>query len=182
MIYDKASLAQIPSGVGVNTLFSVVPNTSTGDFAYTGSTNGTRVNKDGLIETIPANVPRLNYPLLNGVVQNNPVVLTEDNMTNNFTYSESNSGKTLTNVTLENNMGVAPDGSYNALKMTENTSNGRHRFQTPNFFVSGSLKYAISFFVKKNSENRYVFINAGTLLNASGSFDLDTLVSVLPPF
>ena len=174
MIYDKASLAQIPSGVGVNTLFSVVPNTSTGDFDYTGGTNGTRVNKDGLIETIPANVPRLNYPLLNGVVQNNPVVLTEDNMTNNFTYSESNSGKTLTNVTLENNMGVAPDGSYNALKMTENTSNGRHRFQTPNFFVSGSLKYAISFFVKKNSENRYVFINAGTLLNASGSFDLDT--------
>lgn len=174
MIYDKASLAQIPSGVGEDTLFSVVPNTSTGDFAYTGATNGTRVNKDGLIETIPANVPRLNYPLLNGVVQNNPVVLTEDNMTNNFTYSESNSGKTLTNVTLENNMGVAPDGSYNALKMTENTSNGRHRFQTPTFSVSGSLKYAISFFVKKNSENRYVFINAGTLLNASGSFDLDT--------
>lgn len=174
MIYDKASLVHIPSGYKSDTLYNVLPNNADGYFVYSGGTNGTRVNKDGLIEEISADTPRLNYPLLNGVVQDNPTILTEDGITNQFTYSESNSGKTLTNATLENNMGVAPDGSYNALKMAENTSNGRHRFQTPAFSVNSTLKYAISFFVKKNSDNRYVFINAGTLLNASGSFDLDT--------
>ena len=173
-IYDKASLVQIPSGYKGGTLYSVVPNDADGDFDYSGGTNGTRVNKDGLIETIAADTPRLNYPLLNGVVQDNPTLLTEDDTTNSFTYSESNSGKTTTNVSLENNQAVAPDGSYNAIKMTENTSNGRHRFQTPSFSVNNSLKYALSFFVKKNSDNRYIFINAGTLLDASGSFDLDT--------
>ena len=47
MIYDKASLVQIPSGYkggGTENLYSVVPNTADGDFTYSGGTNGTRVN------------------------------------------------------------------------------------------------------------------------------------------
>jgi hypothetical protein len=62
-IYQKASLVQIPSGYKSGTLYSVVPNTSAGDFTVTGDPEGeaTRVNKYGLIESVAADVPRLNY-------------------------------------------------------------------------------------------------------------------------
>ena len=133
MIYDKASLAQIPSGVGVNTLFSVVPNTSTGDFAYTGSTNGTRVNKDGLIETIPANVPRLNYNFINGVVQPDPHLLLEPQRINIYTYSQDlNQGNSLTNTTIDADSIVSPDGSLTGNKLTQ-TSGALVR-KNPNVF------------------------------------------------
>ena len=57
MIYDKASLVQIPSGYRSGTLYSVVPNTADGDFDVTRGSTATRVNKDGLIETVASGVP-----------------------------------------------------------------------------------------------------------------------------
>ena len=66
-MYDKASLALIPSGVNDGTLYSVLPANGDGDFTHSRSlTTATRVNKDGLIESVDANTPRLNYPLTGG--------------------------------------------------------------------------------------------------------------------
>jgi hypothetical protein len=36
---------------------------------FTRSGDATRVNSEGLIELVSTNVPRLNYPLIDGVVQ-----------------------------------------------------------------------------------------------------------------
>ena len=60
-LYEKISLAQIPSGYKASTLYSVIPANGDGDFNFTRSSSATRVNKDGLIETVGTNVPRLDY-------------------------------------------------------------------------------------------------------------------------
>ena len=116
MIYDKASLVQIPSGYKSGTLYNVLPNDADGDFDFTRGSTATRVDENGLIETIATGTPRLNYPLLDGVVQDNPTLLLEPQRTNLFNYSEefSNSvwAKTRTNIT--SNVAVSPDGTQNA--------------------------------------------------------------------
>lgn len=48
---DKASLIQIPSGYKNGKLYSLKPSNANGDFDFSRSSSGTRVNSEGLIET-----------------------------------------------------------------------------------------------------------------------------------
>lgn len=86
-LYDKASLALIPSGTKASTLYSVLPANGNGDFTHTRGSTATRVNKDGVIESVASNVPRLDYPLVNGVAQDCPALLLEPQRTNEVLYS-----------------------------------------------------------------------------------------------
>lgn len=95
-LYKKAGLVQIPSGYKADKLYSVVPNNGDGDFDFTRASTATRVNKDGLIETVAINQARLDYPLLDGVVQDNPVLLLEPERTNYVENSEITSTWTYT--------------------------------------------------------------------------------------
>jgi hypothetical protein len=47
------SLAMIPSGYKEEKLYSFLPTNGDGDFTFSRGSNATRVNKDGLIETVP---------------------------------------------------------------------------------------------------------------------------------
>ena len=85
--YDKASLVHIPSGYKSGTLYNVLPNDADGDFDFTRASTATRVDENGLIETIAIGTPRLNYPLLDGVVQDNPALLLEPQRQNRVTNS-----------------------------------------------------------------------------------------------
>ena len=67
-LLEQASLVVTPNGYKAGTLFSVVPNAPIGDLTVVRATTATRVNSDGLIELVSSNVPRLNYPLIDGVV------------------------------------------------------------------------------------------------------------------
>ena len=98
-LYDKASIALIPSGTKASTLYSVLPANGNGDFTHSRGSTATRVNKDGLIESVAANVPRLDYPLTSGVVGDCPHLLLEPQRTNSLTYS-----------TLAFNGGATPTG------------------------------------------------------------------------
>jgi hypothetical protein len=80
------SLALIPSGYKASKVYSVLPTDGTGDFDFTRSGNATRVNSEGLIELVSTNVPRLNYPLIDGVVSGCPSLLLEPSRTNLVTY------------------------------------------------------------------------------------------------
>lgn len=162
-------LALIPSGYKEAIVYSVLPNDGTADFTFDRTGSATRVRKDGLIETVLEDVPRLDW--LNSSCPN---LLIESQSTNNITYSESSTGKSLTGVTLTDSQATSPTGEYNAMELKEDTGTSKHRFSTNSLVVISSSTYTLSMFVKKNSDSRFVFINAGTLLNASGSFDLDT--------
>ena len=85
--YDHASLVMIPSGFKAEKLYSVLPENGNGDFTHDrNGTAATRVNKDGYVETVSADVPRLNYPLIDGVVQDCPHLLLEPQRTNYHKY------------------------------------------------------------------------------------------------
>ena len=55
------SIAMIPSGYKATKVYSVLPTNGDGDFTFDRNNAGTRVNKDGLIEQVATDVPRLDY-------------------------------------------------------------------------------------------------------------------------
>jgi hypothetical protein len=180
-IYDKASLVHIPSGYRSGTLYNVLPNNSDGDFDFTRGSTAKRVNKDGLIETVASNTPRLDYPLLDGVVQDCPTLLLEPSRTNSIIYSEdfANSDWTKTASTITSNSIISPDGTLNASKLTEDTSNSTHRISDA-IIVSGTgITYTQSIFAKSGGNGRYLrmFRGSGTYNNAVFDLENGTVVT-----
>ena len=58
---EAPALALIPSGVKAGKVYSVLPSDGVGDFDFTRASTATRINSQGLIETVASNVPRLDY-------------------------------------------------------------------------------------------------------------------------
>lgn len=171
-LYDKASLVQIPSGYKAGKLYSVIPNTSAGDFTVSGDAEGeaTRINKNGLIESVAANVARLNYDPAN---PQDPHLLLEPTRTNGITYSEdfSHFSWNKNNSTVTANNTTAPDGTTNADKIT---STGTAPYARASFTHSTLTSYAVSIFGKKGDED-YLYIRALALSNQPiASFNLNT--------
>ena len=170
--YDNASLVQIPSGYKAGTLYSVLPANGDGDFDFTRASIATRVNAEGLIETVASGVPRLDYPILNGVVQSCPALLLEPARTNELLYSQEldNAWWAKTDVSISANSIASPDGSLTADLITESATTGLHRVYrtlTPN----GNNSF--SFFVKSNGV-RWIVLAAGNTTNfgVHTSFDI----------
>ena len=169
-MYDKASIALIPSGYkggSVNKVYSVLPSNGDGDFYHSRSSIATRVNKDGLIESV-GYAPRLDYT---GNVDC-PHLLLEPNRTNIIPYSEdfSNSAWTKERATINANTSTSPDGSVNASKLIEDTQSGVHSI-FEGVAVSNNI-YTFSCFVKK-SERDYCFLQIVTNLGRyTAVFDL----------
>jgi hypothetical protein len=119
------SLAMIPSGYKASKVYSVLPESGVGDFDFTRATTATRVNSSGLIEEMAINVPRLEYPLIDGVVNGCPSLLLEPQTTNLITYSEDfTQGWTESNSIITSNQVISPDGTLNADKLTKSDING----------------------------------------------------------
>ena len=119
-LLDKVSLALIPSAYKANKVYSVLPSNGDGDFDFSRPSGAIRVNENGLIETVSSNVPRLNYPLIDGVVSGCPSLLLEPATSNLVTYSEDFSNSIWTaggSLTVEGGY-LAPDGSNNAYKIS----------------------------------------------------------------
>jgi hypothetical protein len=77
----KPKMAMIPSTVG-GSVYSVLPSNGDGDFNFTRASAATRINAQGLIETVAVGDNRLNYPLVGGVVDGCPHLLLEPQRTN----------------------------------------------------------------------------------------------------
>ena len=148
------SIAMIPSGVKASKLYSVLPTDGTGDFTTTRASVATRVNENGLIEEVAANVPRLDYS--DGTC---PSLLLEPTATNIITYSEdfSNVAWIKTGVSLTSGF-VSPDGTTNAFKLVEDTSNSSHRVYKTGLSngASASKEFTYSIFVKKSEVNWFL--------------------------
>ena len=177
-LYDKASLMMTPSGVKATKLYSHKPHNGNGDFTFDRN-NGTatRVNKDGLIETVAADVPRLDYPLIDGVVQDCPALLLEPAATQLIEYSEDFSQWTNTgSETIDTaDAAISPDGSLNATKLQEaNSSFGYHRI-SKTITASSSTDYALSIFAKKGTQKyiQLLLLSTSNSNTVSKVFDLE---------
>lgn len=175
-MYDKASIALIPSGVNDGTLYSVLPANGDGDFTHSRSlTTATRVNKDGLIETVAADTPRLDYPLTNGVVQDCPHLLLEPSRTNDMQRTEEfdNAYWTKYDTSVTANQIVSPDGSVTADRIIEDTGTSTHQVGRSFSFTSGGY-YGVSVFVKENGRNFQITAGNTNTWRGSAIYNLDT--------
>jgi hypothetical protein len=149
-LIDSASLVVTPNGYKTSKLYSIVPTDGTGDmtFARTGDT-ATRVNPSGLIESVTANKPRLDY--LGGGC---PKLLIEPQRTNLALYSEQFDNAAWTtyasNATVTGNTTIAPDGNSTADSiLVSATANILHYIQQRPGVSLNATTYTMSCFVKK---------------------------------
>ena len=169
------SLVMIPSGYKAQKVYSAVPTNGDGDFDFARSTTATRVNKDGFIETVGVNVPRLDYS--DGGC---PSLLLEPSSTNLVTYSNdfsNSSWSKQSSSTISTNTVISPDGTLNASTFKASSNSGGVVLST-NIAKTAFIKYSFSFYVKK-SNHRYIGLSMGTA-STSGSynfydFDTDTI-------
>ena len=129
-------IALIPSGVKAGKLYSVLPTNGDGDFTTTRASVATRVNENGLIEEVAANVPRLDYS--DGTC---PSLLLEGTATNLITYSEdfSNSGWQKVDCSITSNSAISPDGTLNADKYTSNGIDPYLQYYASSTSITNSL-------------------------------------------
>ena len=178
-MYDKASIALIPSGYKDGELYSVLPANGDGDFTHTRGSTATRVNKDGLIESVATNVPRLDYPLTNGIVGDCPHLLLEPQRENLQVYSEefSNAAWSKSGSLVTADQIISPDGNLTADKLNDNDSGtGVVQIFDNIFSLTSSGTYTFSVFAKKGTIN-YVALrteNFTTPSNSTSYFDLDS--------
>jgi hypothetical protein len=169
-IYDNAGVVLIPSGYKAGTtdnLYSVLPANGNGDFNATRGSTATRINKDGLIESVATNVPRLDYPLIDGVVQDCPALLLEPSRTNVIT--NSNQFNANANVSLNVDNSISPNGSLNAVKMTGNSGTSLKLVDT-NGASFGT--YIFSVFAKKDTHS--IIQLGGGGISGHANFNLET--------
>jgi hypothetical protein len=134
-------------------------------FDFTRASSATRVNKQGLIETVPSGKPRIDF--LNNTKGH---LLLEPSRTNLFTYSEdfTQSNWAKVNSTLLSNQATSPTGENNASLLTATAATGGI-FE---FNEWTTTQRTATFFVKKNTAQFVEILNA----SASGNrvkYDLD---------
>jgi len=168
-IQDDASLAMIPAAYAATTLYSVIPSNGNGDFTHSRTGNATRVNKGGFIETMGSNVPRLDYPLIDGVVQDCPALLLEPQRLNYSNYTEALSNWVDENVTTTDNQTISPDGGVNASKIVENSSNTFHFISKITSSTTTGNNLVFTCFVKKGTRtNAYIYFRTYSNANRYG--------------
>ena len=166
----KPKMALIPSTVG-GSVYSVLPSNGDGDFDFSRASAATRINAQGLIETVAVGDNRLNYPLLDGTVQTCPHLLLESQRTNVVPYSESFSnvawGKQA--ITISQNVGISPDGTLNADKIIPSAVSTTH--QIYDLSLISSQVCATSVFAKADGINTFEILDGASATNGA-AFDL----------
>ena len=107
------------------------------------------------------------------VFYHNPTV----NSTQNLYIVVSGFSATIDNISIKEVQGfVSPDGTSNAYKLVEDTSNGNHSIYSANTTVTLGVQHTISFYVKKGNRDR-LRIDGGYRLDIDATFDLGLLTS-----
>ena len=106
-------------------------------FNFTRDSIATRVNKEGLIEVVGNDIPRIDY-----TDSTEGALLLENSTTNLVTYSEALSNWTQDGASTVDNSTISPDGTQNASKINFNSGNERIYvlFATSNTSYSGYFK------------------------------------------
>jgi hypothetical protein len=162
-LFEEASIIITPNAFKAGKLYAV----KGADMVVTRATTATRVNANGIIETVASNVPRIDYS--GGGC---PSILVEPQRTNLLLRSQEfdNSIWSKDNVTVTANITISPNGTQNADSLIENSSTGYHFIQQT--FSSTNQTYTYSIFAKNIIGTRKLVIREGVNTGAYGAFDL----------
>jgi len=138
---ESPKLALIPSGYKSGTVYSILPTDGVGDFDFSRNAPATRVDSDGLIETVTNNVPRLDW--LNSDC---PSLLLEPLRTNLVDYSEDfNNWGDSGGVLVTSNTLISPSGDLTADKLQSYSSSWQ---KNKVFSVINGSEYSVSLYAK----------------------------------
>ncbi len=156
-----------PSGYKADKIYSLKPTDGSGDFDFTRASTATRVNADGLIESVASGVPRIDYTgggcgkLLLEPQRSNLATFSED--FDNVVYGKEN-------ITILPNNTTSPDGTTNADKINELATNNFHALSRA-FNISSGI-YTISIFAKADERDYLIIRTNLSGVNVNTTFDL----------
>ena len=123
-LLTNASIALLPNGGKAGKLYSLFPTSGLGDFTVVRALDtATRVNENGLIEVVPANVPRIDFAEGTGCgsLLVEPQRTNRDSNSNSFSGSGANVTTSQESPTLSNNEGnlIQSDGTSTQPRVTK---------------------------------------------------------------
>jgi len=147
----------VPHSYKSGIIYSQFPNYgSNGDLTYTRSSSATRLNVNGVIETISSSIPTIDYTL------GAPCLMLEPQRRNLITYSEQfdNAAWNLTRLNAFGsgsiaNYSVAPDGNLTADLIQQQTGITTYGGVSEAFTLNSGVNYVLSTFAKK-VDNDYI--------------------------
>lgn len=148
----RASFVFTPTAYDADDLGVIVPDDGGADLTFSrgGGAVATRTNKDGLVETMGSNVPRINY---SGKSKGCGALLLEPFSQNYITYSQDFSQWTATNVTVTDNFILSPtaDKSVTAAKLDfDGTASANISLSTT---ASGTTTFSVYLRVPSGTQN-----------------------------
>ena len=156
------SITMIPSGYKSQKVYSVLPTNGDVDLTFDRNNIGTRVNKNGLIEQVATDVPRLDYS--DGSC---PSLLSEPASTNLVIGSaEGNYGGGQSSATNT----ISPDGTNNAFIPTPDYVYRRYEEIIPAGTYSNGQKLTYSWYRKR--------ISTPTGVSRTGDLNIKSLVNL----
>ncbi|QDP57519.1 MAG: hypothetical protein Unbinned2072contig1001_33 [Prokaryotic dsDNA virus sp.] len=180
---DTANFANIPAAYKSGKIYSILPITSGfgqyGDLTYSGPLQS-RQNSSGSVVSSVANLPALNYHIVDGEVVGFPELQMAKNRTNFFKYSEylnANWSAVGLTANLNSTNIINVNGNFGATKFMENTTNNSHNISQSVNLLSNRT-YFFSIYVKPIDRVGFRVSSAGfvagSTTNNSVEFDLDT--------
>jgi len=150
------SITMIPSGYKSQKVYSVLPTNGDGDLTFDRNNIGTRVNKNGLIEQVATDVPRLDYS--DGSC---PSLLSEPATTNFALYSEDFSQWIKSEIngtsTIISSSQLSPSGTNNAYRVNcvldDNTLNNQATFRLSSVSGLTSSNRTVSFYLRSDTSS-----------------------------
>jgi hypothetical protein len=133
-------------------------------FDFTRASSATRVNKQGLIETVASGVPRIDYTDANGALKLEPQRTNLVTYSNDFsTFIGQSGGTGILPIITINNV-ISPDGTLNADKIVFNSGGGTTASDQSLLYKSITIptttNYATSFWMKGDSGGEEILIRS----------------------
>ena len=160
------SIEMIPGKYGVGTLLCPMPLDGSGDFNVSRSASNvaTRINAQGFIETVPDNVPRLDYLQPDGSI-GCPALLVEPSAQN---VALRSAGLDVSGTWLRSNISAttgitSPEGLATAFEIVESSdvTAQTHELAQAGFSVVSGTAYTFSLFIKAGTNNRNLRLAVG---------------------
>ena len=159
-LLDDVSIVVTPNGYKAGELYAVIPSDGAADMDVTRATDATRVDENGLIEDVLANVPRIDYTgggcphILAEPQRTNLVIESED-------FEDASYGEYLVSYTP--NFATSPSGVSNATKLTSSGAYGNMNLSFTK--ATSAITYTQSVFIKANN---YTLVNVISYGASSG--------------
>lgn len=140
-------------------------------FNFERDSIATRVNKEGLIEVVGNNIPRIDY-----TDSADGVLLLEPSRSNTITYSNDflDSSWNVFRGSVTADVIISPDGTQNASRYEEDSQTGSHLFRRQSLSITNGLSYTGSIFIKKGELTSIILqSNSSSRWVASATFDVE---------